>query len=272
MKSEVKGDRTESIKQCCAKLYESDLAKFLLGDCFHPGGLRLTERLGTLLRLSPESRVLDVASGTGASAFFLAEHFGCEVVGIDYGSQNVAQANEFATTKGLASRVRFELGDAEALPFADASFDAVVCECAFCTFPNKTQAAIEFARVLRPDGRVGLSDLTRGESLPKELDSLFGWIVCIADAQPVKRYVEYLRSAELEVGTPEQHDAALVETVQQIGMKLLSAEVLAGLKKLVLPGVDLATARQMAKRVLAAIQQRQLGYGILTAVKSAPAQ
>ena len=64
---------TEILKQCCAKLYESDLVKLLLGDSFHPGGLRLTERLGSLLRLTAESRVLDVASGNGTSAFFLAE-------------------------------------------------------------------------------------------------------------------------------------------------------------------------------------------------------
>jgi len=69
------------LKHCCANLYESDLAKLLLGDSFHPGGLGLTGRLGQLLQLSCESRVLDVASGRGASALFLAERFGCEVVG-----------------------------------------------------------------------------------------------------------------------------------------------------------------------------------------------
>jgi hypothetical protein len=65
------------VKQCCANLYESDFAKLLLGESFHPGGLKLTERLGQLLQLSPHSRVLDVASGTGISPFALAETFGC---------------------------------------------------------------------------------------------------------------------------------------------------------------------------------------------------
>jgi arsenite methyltransferase len=84
---------TETLKNCCAKLYESDLARVLLGNSFHPGGLKLTERVGSLLRLTPESHVLDVASGKGTTAFFLAEHFGCHVVGIDYGAQNSADAN-----------------------------------------------------------------------------------------------------------------------------------------------------------------------------------
>ena len=58
-----------------------------------------------------------------------------------------------------SGKVRF-LGDAERLPLPDNTFDALVCECAFCTFPDKATAAAEFARVLRPGGRVGITDVT----------------------------------------------------------------------------------------------------------------
>jgi ubiquinone/menaquinone biosynthesis C-methylase UbiE len=267
-RTETNSPGTETLKQCCAKLYESDLAKILLGDFFHPGGLKLTERLGSLLPLIQENRVLDAASGKGATALFLAERFGCQVVGIDYSGQNVADASELASAKGLSSLVRFERGDAESLPFPDKSFDAIICECAFCTFPNKTDAAREFARVLRPGGRVGLSDLTRGPSLPNELDGLLAWIACIADAQPVDGYAEYLRSAGFELEKVELHDEALTEMVQQIRMRLLSAEVLVGLKKLALPNVDFTSAKQMAQNTLSAIQQGQLGYAVLIAVQT----
>ncbi len=265
---ETNSPRTETLKQCCAKLYESDLAKILLGDSFHPGGLQLTERVGSLLHLAPESHVLDVASGKGTTALFLAERFGCHVAGIDYSGQNIADGNHLASAKGLSSLVRFEHGDAECLPFPDKSFDAVICECAYCTFPNKADAAREFARVLCPGGRVGLSDLTRGPALPKELDSLLAWIACIADAQPVDTYADHLRSAAFELEKVELHDEALTEMVQQIGMKLLSAEVLVGLKKLTLPNVDFTSAKQMAQSAFSAIQQGQLGYAIITASKS----
>jgi ubiquinone/menaquinone biosynthesis C-methylase UbiE len=256
-----------AVKQCCAQLYESDFAKLLLGDSFHPGGRALTQRLGQMLQLTPQSRVLDAASGTGASAIFLAEHFGCEVLGIDYSSQNVQQANEQAESKGLVERVHFERGDAESLPVGDASFDAVICECAFCTFPDKPAAAGEFARTLRPGGRVGLSDLTRGPVLPKELDGLLAWIACIADAQPIESYAAQLNGAGLVVQEVEPHDEALTDLVHSVRKKLLAAEIMVGLKKLDLPGVDFSAAKQMATSALAAVQQGQLGYALLVAGK-----
>ena len=257
----------ETVKQCCARLYESDFAKMLLGDSFHPGGVKLTERLGTLLGLTAQSRVLDIASGKGTSALFLAERFGCEVLGIDYSGQNVEQASATAAAKGMSSRVSFRAGDAERLPVAESSFDAVICECAFCTFPGKLAAANEFARVLRSGGRIGLSDLTRGPILPKELDGLLAWIACIADAQSVDSYIQYLRGAGFGVSHTEAHDEALLDMVNQVRMKLLAAEIMVGLKKLDLPGVDLSTAKQMAQAALAAIQQGDLGYAIVCAAK-----
>ena len=81
------------LKSCCAAVYQSDFARMLLGDSFHPGGQRLTARLGEHLGLGPGSRVLDVASGKGESAIFLARQFGCEVVGVDFGPQSVGEAN-----------------------------------------------------------------------------------------------------------------------------------------------------------------------------------
>src|SRR5260370_20220549 len=147
------------IKQCCARVYESDLAKILLGDSFHPGGAGLTKRLGKVLGLTAVSRVLDIASGNGTSAQLLAGHFGCEVIGVDYGEHSVEQANAAAAAKALDKRVRFQTGDAERLPFANSCFDAIICECAFCTFPDKSAAAKEFARVLRSGGSLWISDL-----------------------------------------------------------------------------------------------------------------
>ena len=160
------------IKTCCARLYASNWAHVLLGDSFHPGGEALTERLGSFLNLGPGKHLLDVASGKGSSAIYLARRYGCEVVGVDYSRELVAEATAATEAAGLADRVQFRTSDAEALPFPDGFFDALICECAFCTFPDKATAASEFARVVRVEGRLGLSDLTRTGQLPGDLDDL----------------------------------------------------------------------------------------------------
>jgi len=147
-------------KACCAAAYSSDLARLVLGDSFHPGGAALTRRLARVAGLRDGERVLDVASGPGTTALLLAREFGVTVEGVELSGDSVERASAAADAAALQDKVRFHVGDAEHLPFPDQSFDVVTCECAFCTFPDKQQAAAEFARVLKPNGRVAFSDVT----------------------------------------------------------------------------------------------------------------
>jgi arsenite methyltransferase len=258
---------TSELKTCCAAAYQSEWARLLLGESFHPGGLALTERLGMLLGLGPGQRVLDVAAGQGTSAIFLARRFGCAVVGVDYGGDMMRKATEAAERAGLAQLVQFEQGDAERLPFADGAFDALICECAFCTFPDKRAAAAEFRRVLRPGGQVGLSDLTRSAPVPEELQGLLAWIACIADAQPLAQYARYLQDAGLHVDLTEQHDDALRNLVQEIRAKLLGAELLVKLKKIDLPNANFEQAKALARAAAEAVKAGTFGYALMTAAK-----
>ncbi|MGE3508805.1 MAG: class I SAM-dependent methyltransferase [Vicinamibacterales bacterium] len=255
------------IKQCCARLYESDIVRRLLGESFHPGGNALTERLGVMLGLSPGSLVLDAASGNGTSAVFLAQRFGCRVVGVDLGGENVARATAEAVRLGLEDRLRFEVGDAEQLPLNESAVDAVVCECAFCTFPDKPRAAREFARVLKPAGRVALSDITRSPGAPGELSDLMSWVACLADARSAAEYAEWLTDAGFTDAVGEHHDEVLTDMIRGIGTRLLATEVLAGLGKLDLAGIDLAAAKRLTKEAMEAVAERRLGYAIITATK-----
>ena len=254
-----------TVKACCAAVYQSDLARMLFGESFHPGGLRLTERLGTLLDLESSHHVLDVAAGGGATGIFLAQRFGCRVTGVDFGGANVERATAEAARAGVADRVVFRQGDAERLSFDSGVFDAVVCECAFCTFPDKRAAAHEFFRVLRPGGIVGLSDLTRTGPLPPSLDGLLAWIACIADARPVAEYAAFLTGAGFTPPYVEPHDSALAEMVRETRGKLLAAELLVKLGRIALPDVDFDQAKSLALAAEEAARNGKLGYALIAA-------
>lgn len=262
------------IKTCCADLYAQDWVRLLLGDSFHPGGLALTRRLGTLLHLGPDDHVLDVAAGPGASALELARIFGCRVTGVDFSAEQVRRANVAAAAGGLADRVQFRQGDAEQLPFDDGRFDALVCECAFCTVPDKPTAASELFRVLRPSGRLGLSDIALDPAqLPASLQGVLGVVACIADARPAEGYVELLAAAGFGAVQVEDHAAALSELVKQIDVRLLALKVAAAIGKH--PGstrmgaVDLTKAKPLLAEVRAQIAGGNATYVAITAGKTA---
>ncbi len=224
--------------------------------------------LRTLLDLGPGRSVLDVASGQGASAIRLAQRFGCTVLGIEYGSKAVGQATERAVAEGVAHLVSFRQGDAEHLPVSNESFDTVICECAFCTFPNKARAASECWRALKPGGQAGLSDVTRTGEVPEDLRGLLAWIACIADAQPVEDYLRYLTTAGLIVKLVERCDGTLAELVHEIQGKLLVVEMLDRLKKIELPGtINFEQARALAKSATTAIRAGKFGYIVIVATR-----
>jgi arsenite methyltransferase len=255
------------VKQCCARLYESEIVARLLGDSFHPGGVALTERLGELLALTPDSRVLDAACGKGTSAIVLAQRFGCSAVGVDLSQQNVAQATGDADRLGLTGRVTFEVGDAERLPVDTNSVEAIICECAFCTFPDKRAAAHEFARVLIPGGRVGLSDITRAPGPAADLADLTAWVACLADACPADAYAGRLSEAGFVDVVVETHDSVLLEMIRNIGGRLFAVDVLKRLQKIDLRGIDFDGARRMTRQALVAVEAHRLGYAIVCASK-----
>jgi SAM-dependent methyltransferase len=111
------------------------------------------------LELSPEHHVLEVASGAGGPARYLAAREACRVTGIDANASGVAAGNRLALESNLAQRLRFELADANApLAFADDAFDALVCIDSLTHFPERLNVLREWFRVLRPGGRAVFTD------------------------------------------------------------------------------------------------------------------
>jgi SAM-dependent methyltransferase len=114
-----------------------------------------TDLLLTVLRLRPAMHILDVASGPGEPAISIAAAVapeGGHVTATDLVPEMLAAAERNARARGVTN-LAFQHADAEALPFADAAFDAVTCRFGVMLFPNTQQALREIRRVLKPDGQ-----------------------------------------------------------------------------------------------------------------------
>ena len=113
------------------------------------------------LQLTKESRLLDVACGSGGPALFAANTLGCRVTGIDINESGIAAAQKLSETHGLQERIRFHRVDvSNRTPFDDATFDAIFSIDAMNHFENREELLREWWRLLRPGGRFVFTDAT----------------------------------------------------------------------------------------------------------------
>jgi SAM-dependent methyltransferase len=112
-----------------------------------------------LLRITQSSDVLEVGSGSGGPAVYLALARGCRITGVDINEHGVRNAARVAEARGIADRTQFRALDAsQPLPFAEGSFDAVVSNDAICHISRRLSALRDWYRVLRPGGRALFTD------------------------------------------------------------------------------------------------------------------
>jgi SAM-dependent methyltransferase len=255
----------DDLKLCCAAAYANPAVRWLLGGELHPGGAALTRRTFELAELRAGERLLDVACGAGTSVLLAASEFGADATGVEYGDDLLRAARAAASTSGHAEHVHFLHGDAETLPVADDEFDVVLCECALCTFPDQRRAVAEFRRVLRPGGRLALSDVVvEGGSLPAALTGAIATIACIGGALSSTGYRELLHEAGLVVqrSEPRPHDAETF--VQRIEDRLRGARLL-GIAPPPGSPLGIEEAIKAAGQARTQITSGRLGYTIFIA-------
>lgn len=131
-------------------------------DQIHTLGPAATRELMELAEISANLRVLDVGGGLGGPARQLAEATGCAVTVLDLTPAYVRAGEELTARTGLSDRVRFQVGDATAMPFPDASFDVVWLQHATMNIADKAALLREVHRVLVPGGRLALHEVTTG--------------------------------------------------------------------------------------------------------------
>jgi SAM-dependent methyltransferase len=165
--------------------------------------------------LKPGEVVVDLACGGGLDVFLAAEQVGPagRAIGIDMTPEMIARATKNATTPvdgKPVTNVELHLATIDDLPLPDASVDVVISNCVINLAPDKDAVFREIARVLKPGGRVAVSDIALKKPLPIEMtQDVMAYVGCIAGAISVEEYRRGLFSAGLRNITIEDSGADL---------------------------------------------------------------
>jgi len=154
-----------------------------------------------LASLKPGETVVDLGSGAGFDALLSAEKLGPEgrFIGVDMTPEMLERARTNAVNAGHARTVEFREGLIENLPVASGSVDAVISNCVINLSPDKAQVFREAYRVLKPGGRLAVSDIVLSEPLPENIAQMAAtWIACVGGASTEEEYLGYMRAAGFE--------------------------------------------------------------------------
>jgi len=192
-----------------------------------------------MLGLREGETVLDLGSGAGIDCFLAARQVGesGRVIGVDMTPEMIARARRNARDVGIAN-VEFRLGEIEHLPVEDASVDAIISNCVVNLVPDKQQVFNEAFRVLRPGGRLSVSDIVLLGELPVQIrESVEAYVACLAGAIMKDDYLAKLARAGFSSVT--------IEHEQQINVSdVLSADLVAEYQRHA--DADDATVKQAA--------------------------
>ena len=159
---------------------------------------------GAIAALQPGEVVVDLGAGAGFDCFLCGPKVGAQgrVIGVDMTPAMLSKAR--ANLTGYRERtgldnVEFRLGEIEHLPLADDSVDVVISNCVLNLSIDKPRVWREIARVLKPGGRVAVSDMALYKPLPEAVRAdIEGWIGCVAGAALIDDYLEHMRAAGLD--------------------------------------------------------------------------
>jgi len=182
--------------------------------------------------LRPGERVLDLGSGGGFDCFLAARQVGPHgrVIGVDMTAEMISRARENAGKLSLGN-VDFRLGEIEHLPVADASVDVVMSNCVINLSPDKPAVFREVFRVLRPGGRVAVSDVVATDALSdEERRNMALYTGCVAGAASVAEIQGMLRGAgfvDVQVNVVEASREVINDWVagDSVGAKVASATI-----------------------------------------------
>lgn len=181
-----------------------------------------------LAEINERETVLDLGSGGGIDVFLAANKVGEQgkVIGVDMTEEMVKTATQNAE-KGGYSNVEFRLGEIEKLPIEDNCVDVIISNCVINLTPDKLIAYKEAIRVLKPGGRMLVSDLVTIGDLPDEIRRSFdAWSNCIAGAMEKDAYIDTIKDAGFsDIEIVEAHYYTEPEMDARLEGKILSIQI-----------------------------------------------
>ena len=214
------------LSACCRVSYGHPLARWVLGDSLHPGGLALTSRLADQMAIQASSEVLDVGSGLGATAVHLSRTIGCRVTGVTLEEEGIAVGSELARREGVEDRVSWVRGDVQEIDLGAREFDFVLVECVLSILADKANALRRLHGLLKPGGRLGLTDVTVSGTLPPNLQGLLATVGCVGGALSPAGYRALLEAEGFVVERSEDCEDVVATFLHDIKGKLLVGETL----------------------------------------------
>ena len=157
-------------------------------DQDHFGGLEANELLIARAGIQAHHRVLDLCSGMGGPARYLAHRIGCQVVGLDLTESRLESARRLTRRVGLDRLVSFQRGNALELPFENESFDIVIGQEAWCHVPDKDRLIAQCTRVLKQGGVIAFTDILRTQQLSPEETARLELEMTFSDLGSIERY------------------------------------------------------------------------------------
>jgi ubiquinone/menaquinone biosynthesis C-methylase UbiE len=201
-----------------------------MGEILRPGGIGLTAHLAEIAGVQKHHSILDIGCGKGTTVAYLAREYDVRIVGIDLSDEMISYCRSNIGEGKAPKSICFLIGDGEELPFCNSSFDIVITESAFSLSPDMELAAKEIGRVLKPGGRMIMSDFIIRGTIDKKMQKQINFPCCLSNALRLDEYIQLFELAGLKSHYIEDRTDELRKAGYQFYMYLNSMEDLAELK------------------------------------------
>jgi hypothetical protein len=211
------------------------------------------------------SRVLDVGAGLGATSVHLARSLGCHVTGVTLEEDGVAAGSDLAAEHGVRDRVRLVQGDIMNADLGGEQFDFIVMECVLSILDAKSAALRRLCGLLRPGGRIGLTDVTVSAPLPQELQGLLARVGCVGGALSLGEYGDLMTGEGLVIDHRRDCWDVARTFMADAQTKVMLFEIASKLGELPVSDGIVAEAQRLFGLARDLVARRVLGYGLLVA-------